>query len=132
MKLRVTIFLIVVCLYTENVIGGSVFIYNNLHHGHYLQVHCKSGDSNLGYHVRRPGAAYSYSFTDHILGKTLYWCHLWKGKDWEDHVVIVAYESKQLPHRDNWVRWSARENGIYQNVNGEENYHFRYNWDGHV
>lgn len=119
-------------LYTENVKGGSVFIYNNMHHGHYLKVYCKSGDNNLGYHVRRPGGFYNWSFSDHIMGTSLFWCHFYRGHNFKDHVVFEVYNGKSYSHRDNWVRWSARENGLYQSVNGEEPFHFRYSWDGRI
>ncbi|CAA7059961.1 unnamed protein product [Microthlaspi erraticum] len=126
---RLAIILIVFGLYTEHAIGGSFVIYNNLKRGNLMKIHCKSGDNSMGYHVRRPGRFYLVKFSDHILDKTLYWCTLWQGPDFKHKQVIVAYDGQMLPHKDNWVRWAAKESGIYQSVDGAEPFRFKYNWD---
>ncbi|KAL1187827.1 putative S-protein1 [Cardamine amara subsp. amara] len=126
----VGISVIVICLLTENAIGGSVFIYNNLSgKNNLLKVHCKSGDNDEGYHVRRRGGLYHFSFSDHIMDKTHIWCHLWQGFRYEHYVVIVAYDAGTLRASSNWVRWSVRDYGVYQSINNET-FQFRYNWDG--
>ncbi|XP_010486657.1 PREDICTED: pumilio homolog 15 [Camelina sativa] len=132
MKFHATIFLMMVLLslYTEHVIGSSFIIFNNLNHGHWLKIHCKSGDNNLGYHLRRPGRNYSSHFHENAWGTTLYWCHLLKGPNFKDKVVIEAYNGKT----QSWgkVRWSVRETGIYEADREEKTAKFRYNWNGKV
>ncbi|EOA32064.1 hypothetical protein CARUB_v10015314mg [Capsella rubella] len=136
MKYRASIHLMVMVLlslYTEDVIGigrgrGTVVIYNNMRRGHLLKIRCRSKDDKLGYHVRRSGGNYTWSFKENIFGSTLYWCHLWRGRNFKDHVIIVAYDAKSFSR--GWVRWSAKEKGIYESVDGHEPYHFRYSWNG--
>ncbi|XP_006407565.2 S-protein homolog 8 [Eutrema salsugineum] len=126
--MRLTVILMVVCLYcTEQAEGGSVFIYNNLRHGKFLKVHCKSGDNDWGWHVRKYDGLYHFSFKDHILDKTLIWCHLWRGRNFKITQTFVAYESKKYKSRHTWMRWSARESGIYESIGGKP-FQFRYNW----
>ncbi|CAN6992096.1 unnamed protein product [Brassica rapa subsp. trilocularis] len=92
---RLTIILILLSVYTEQGSGGSFFLYNQVRHGVLMKVHCKSGDSDRGWHVRKYGGFYGFDFKDHILDKTLYWCNVWSGPNFSRNASFVAYESKQ-------------------------------------
>ncbi|KFK38435.1 hypothetical protein AALP_AA3G112900 [Arabis alpina] len=129
---RLVIFLIVCGLCTENAIGGSVFIYNNLDYPNLLKVYCRSGENSLGNHVRKVGGLYNFRFRDNIFGHTMFTCTFWKGHlRYTHNVTIIVYEGKKLPKFDNWVRWVAKEQGIFRSVNGEEPFKFVYKWNAH-
>ncbi|CAN7075425.1 unnamed protein product [Brassica oleracea var. botrytis] len=114
---------------TEQTIGGSFFIYNQVRHGSLMKVHCKSKDNDMGWHVRKYGGVYGFDFSDNIFGTTLFWCNIWQGPHLEHFQVIVAFESRQYPHDLNaWIRWSVRGDGIYQSINGAT-WKFKYHWD---
>ncbi|KAF8085780.1 hypothetical protein N665_0648s0030 [Sinapis alba] len=124
------IFVILLSIYTEQANGGSFFLYNQVRHGVLMKVHCKSGDSDHGWHVRKYGGVYGFDFKDHILDKTLYWCNIWSGPDFNRNASIVVYEGKLYEHRNNWIRWSVRGDGIYQSINGAQPWKFKYHWYG--
>ncbi|CAG7890580.1 unnamed protein product [Brassica rapa] len=114
---------------TEQAIGGSFFIYNQVRHGSLMKVHCKSKDNDMGWHVRKYGGVYGFDFNDNLFGTTLFWCNIWQGPHLEHFQVIVAFESRQYPHDLNaWIRWSVRGDGIYQSINGAT-WKFKYHWD---
>ncbi|CAN8269498.1 unnamed protein product [Cochlearia groenlandica] len=128
--LRLTIIIVIVISlsFTRNVKGGSVFVYNDMREYHILKIHCKSGDTDFGFRVRRPGGDFHFKFRDNVFEKTLYWCNLWYGPKAKYKQGIIAYEGKRLPHNNNWVRWSVRESGIYESVNGKTPFVYKYGW----
>ena len=127
---RLTIILILLSVYTEQASGGSIFLYNQVRHGILMKVHCKSGDSDMGWHVRKYGGNYGFDFKDHILDKTLYWCNVWSGPNFSRNASFVAYEGKQYKNRSNWIRWSIRGDGIYESIDGATPWKFKYHWFG--
>ncbi|KAL0857818.1 hypothetical protein Bca101_062972 [Brassica carinata] len=101
---RLTIILILLSVYAEQANGGSFFLYNQVSHGTLMKVHCKSGDGDKGWHVRKYGGVYGFGFKDHILDKTLYWCNIWTGPNFSKNASIVVYEGKKYKTRNAWIR----------------------------
>ncbi|KAM3326975.1 hypothetical protein P3S67_002102 [Capsicum chacoense] len=64
-----------------NIQSIEVHIHNNLpENSPQVEVHCASGDDDLGYHYPKVGTEFNWSFNMGIF--TLFFCHFWwNGKD---------------------------------------------------
>ncbi|KAI4370168.1 hypothetical protein MLD38_018544 [Melastoma candidum] len=71
--------------------------------GKNLEVHCRSGDDDLGTKTLPPGASMQLRFDPNILGTTLFYCGLWS----EDilHNSFVAYDYTADYSRCSHCRW---------------------------
>ncbi|KAE9593554.1 putative plant self-incompatibility S1 [Lupinus albus] len=86
---HISIFILVLISYLTILSEGKivfspvrhVHIRNNLGDGINLQVHCKSGDDDLGIHNVTYDEEYQFQFRENIFGTTLFFCGLvWNGK----------------------------------------------------
>ncbi|CAL0301784.1 unnamed protein product [Lupinus luteus] len=86
---HISIFLLVLISYLTILCEGKVLFFpirhvhlkNNLGDGVNLQVHCKSGDDDLGVHNVTHGADYEFQFRVNIFGTTQFFCGLvWNNK----------------------------------------------------
>ncbi|GAV63844.1 Self-incomp_S1 domain-containing protein [Cephalotus follicularis] len=83
-----------------------------------LEVHCKSGDDDLGLHsLPYYGDTYGFKFRINYFGTTLFFCDLW----WNDlHVVFDAFVSDDKfidQCGDHSCNWDAQDDGIYLDNN---------------
>lgn len=64
----------------------NVKIINGLGNGIDVNVHCKSGDDDLGAHVLGSNQTFEFSFGTSIFGNTLFFCNfVWRGENkWFD------------------------------------------------
>ncbi|KAF5185708.1 hypothetical protein FRX31_024692 [Thalictrum thalictroides] len=65
--------------------SARVIVMNTLGPNNTLTIHCKSKDDDLGEHNIAFNKSFEWSFTNHIFGKTLFWCRMW----WYDHRKLV-------------------------------------------
>lgn len=74
-----------------------------------LELHCYSGDDDLGFHTLYPNQEYAWHFCLNFFTNTLFICHLWweaKDKSFEAFHQKIGY-----PKDQSW--WVARSDGIY-------------------
>ncbi|KAF5193261.1 Plant self-incompatibility s1 [Thalictrum thalictroides] len=57
--------------------SARVIVMNALGPNNTLTIHCKCKDDDLGEHNIAFNKSFEWSFTNHIFGKTLYWCRMW-------------------------------------------------------
>ncbi|KAE9588866.1 putative plant self-incompatibility S1 [Lupinus albus] len=86
---HISIFILILISYLTILSEGKILFFpvrhvhikNNLGDGINLQVHCKSGDDDLGIHNVTYGGDYEFHFKVNIFGTTLFFCGLeWNGK----------------------------------------------------
>ncbi|KAG2404320.1 S-protein-like protein [Vigna angularis] len=59
----------------------TVEITNSLEGKENLNIHCKSKDDDLGFHLLPINQSFQWSFRPHFLGKTLFFCSFQWGND---------------------------------------------------
>ncbi|OWM71369.1 hypothetical protein CDL15_Pgr027020 [Punica granatum] len=75
----------------------TVVVFNDLPNGASFNIHCKSGDDDVGLHVMGPNQKYQLRFALYLRGTTLFFCGMsWAG----GHKVFDIYRTK----RDNMRR----------------------------
>ena len=97
------------CIFTPKV---EVHIISNLSpNSPSLEVHCQSGEDDLGKHVVGVNQDYHWSFCNSVLGNTLFSCNLRSGSK---EVGFVAYSSEWRQWcPNNTCKWTAKDDGIY-------------------
>lgn len=81
-----------------------VEVLNRLENESRMNIHCRSREDDLGYHVLEAGAATQWSFNVNILGTTLFYCDVqWGNSNW---FHFDAYDAKRDNSRCKSVcRW---------------------------
>lgn len=77
--------LIVVMIVLEIALSHArvyVEVMNRLENGRRMNIHCRSREDDLGYHVLEGGGATDWSFNVNLLGTTLFYCDV----QWGDSV----------------------------------------------
>ncbi|GER56937.1 plant self-incompatibility protein S1 family [Striga asiatica] len=75
-----------------------------------LTLHCQSKDDDLGYHNLTTNKDFDWSFCEHALGRTLFFCHLWWGSRQKSFDV---YHGKFPIGSQLTNYWSARSEGLF-------------------
>lgn len=90
----------------------QIRVFNNLPPSpHKLEVHCASGDNDLGYHRVDQYSDFTWSFCDSIFRNTLFFCHLWwYNRDRAFDVFKSKWDSRCY---FGVCYWEARGDGIY-------------------
>ena len=100
-----------------------------------LDVHCQSGDDDLGYHhLVNHGDDYQWSFQENFWGTTLFWCRLEKV---DAYVSFESFWPESL--KNTWLRdrcgtteltciWIAKDDGIYLRNNPTNVDEFVHKW----
>ncbi|KAK9102499.1 hypothetical protein Sjap_019753 [Stephania japonica] len=125
--------LVLQCMHVEPIriinIKRHVHVWNDVSSTVKLNLHCKSGDDDLGQQVLAYQQEFTWSFRGNIFARTLFWCAM----NWANstgHVFqqsFVVYESKVTPCGKNCV-WSARMDGVYFLDSFTGAYVLKYNW----
>ncbi|GFP92703.1 hypothetical protein PHJA_001414500 [Phtheirospermum japonicum] len=77
-----------------------------------LQLHCASGNNDLGHHLLLPGQEYTFNFC--INFKTLFFCHFWwNEKDLAFEVFNNVGEHNRRCIAHGICYWELRSDGIY-------------------
>lgn len=78
---------------------------------HKLEVHCASGNNDIGYHYIDSGSNFHFSFCNSFFGNTLFFCHLW----WFNRDKAFDVFKSKWAERCFFGRcyWEARGDGIY-------------------
>lgn len=76
-----------------------------------LEVHCQSGEDDLGKHVVGVNQDYHWDFCNNVLGTTLFSCNLRSGSKEVGFVAYSAEWRQWCPK--NVCKWTAKEDGIY-------------------
>ncbi|CAN7008852.1 unnamed protein product [Brassica rapa subsp. trilocularis] len=85
-----------------------------------LQVHCKSGDDDLGVHFVKYGdPVYSIRFGDNVFIGTYWDCFIQHGPNMEYVLKFRAYTSAPFRKCDQLHLWIAKEDGIYFSEDGK-------------
>ena len=87
----------------------TVQIVNGLSENQLLTFHCQSKDDDLGTHIMKNSAVYSFSFFPRIIGKTLFYCNFW----WPTNFSSVHHFDIYDQYRDRCVAciWHISESG---------------------
>ncbi|GLT42334.1 hypothetical protein SLA2020_163370 [Shorea laevis] len=104
-------------------------IVNELEDGKYLDVHCKSKNSDIGLqHLAPHGGNFVFSFRIDFFATTLFWCNFWHDNF---HAAFKVFESS-----DEFVYgncgggpdciWKVQDNGFY--LFNQTAYVFRHPW----
>ncbi|KAF8105037.1 hypothetical protein N665_0163s0010 [Sinapis alba] len=119
------VFLLVIALYAglseawcrKNVLAFQ----NSLDSSHdTLQVHCKSGNDDLGIHfVKFSDHVYSIRFRDNVFIGTYWDCIIQHGSKMEYVLNFRAYTSRPVRRCGQFHTWIAKEDGIYFSKNGK-------------
>ncbi|MCL7043910.1 hypothetical protein MKW94_025983 [Papaver nudicaule] len=117
--------------------GGSffntitVFVQNDLEHDQPLFIHCRSVDDDLGEHKISHRKDFHWSFRNHILFQTKFWCSM----QWKDNTgkrVLGSFDIYRS--RRDWTLcrdhcyWSIRESGWYLFHKDGKGLRFMYQW----
>ncbi|OWM70949.1 S-protein homolog 6-like [Punica granatum] len=90
----------------------KVEIFNYLPDGANLNIHCKSGDDDLGNQVVRSGEIYSFQFRVNFWGTTLFFCGAsWQGGQVEFDIFRVKRDIT-LGRCYDLCRWEAHKDAI--------------------
>lgn len=89
----------------------QINIGNNLPSTHKLEVHCASGNDDLGHNFINRGSVYHFSFCDSFFHNTLFFCHLyWFNKD----SAFDVFKSKWAGRCEfGRCYYEARGDGVY-------------------
>lgn len=98
--------------------------------GRPLNVHCKSGDDDLGARVLQPREKVEWGFHVNYFGTTLFYCNL----SWEfGHKTFDAFRSSNKLLYDycgsKMCQWRASEYGISFYHSKKKAWDFKYLWD---
>ncbi|KAL4583143.1 hypothetical protein LXL04_007708 [Taraxacum kok-saghyz] len=82
-----------------------------------IMVHCKSKDTNIGYHVlNSSNLELSWSFRENIWGTTLYFCHFWRKMAEQKFDVFNITMFVWCDHGfdiGNNCNWEIKDDGFY-------------------
>lgn len=93
-----------------------------------VNVHCKSGDSDLGLRTLGQGVEFDFRFKTRVVGTTLYFCSwYWDSKRASFDVFRDDREALHCVKTANCY-WKAREDGFYFSVDNS-NWVKRNNWN---
>jgi len=103
---------------TASASKADVNIFNEV--GQPFELHCQSGDTDLGIHELFPGGKYGWGFAPNYLRNTLYWCHFGWGNHqpridvWKD-TGALGQKSRPCKH----CEWHVRPDGFYRSEAGK-------------
>ncbi|EOA15415.1 hypothetical protein CARUB_v10007577mg [Capsella rubella] len=108
---------------------------NHLPDNKKLMFECRSGNDAAS-KVVFISSDTTFTFKFRVYLKTLIWCNLWKGPNYEQHVKLNAFIAKESFIHDicggrkpNVCFWQAQEDGIYVRNNAAGTFKFMYKWD---
>ncbi|OIT04437.1 hypothetical protein A4A49_65202, partial [Nicotiana attenuata] len=82
-----------------------------------LQVHCASGDDDLGYHSLTANQEFDWSFCQGFAWTTLFFCHFWWGTKNKSFNVfndpVHCVEDGKLPKLTEQCAWVVKSDGFY-------------------
>ncbi|KAJ4848699.1 hypothetical protein Tsubulata_043139 [Turnera subulata] len=107
-----------------------VRVENSLAGGKILNVHCKSGDNDLGLHRLRPNNHQEFAFKMNYLGTTLFWCTLTQGNRYASFEVFKP-DSEFFYDKcggGDTCAWRAQEDGIYLLRTDQNKWNIMYTW----
>lgn len=132
----VFILLVLSCFNSSNacsvfVTGYTVYIKSTIVNED-VTLRCQSKDDDLGYHVLNSSKVdYDWSFCQHVLGATLYFCHFWRPNyeqvfDVFNTTIAIHCRQGKLDH--NTCSYEVRDDGFY--LFEQHNYVWlkRFNW----
>ncbi|KAK4732709.1 hypothetical protein R3W88_025697 [Solanum pinnatisectum] len=101
-----------------------------------LQIHCESGDDDLGQHSLAIDEDYHWRFCEAFMGSTLYFCQFQWGIRYKKFNVFndVEYclDGLKSPNRLHYCKWEVRNDGFYLEQYNvlNDTYHmtFLYEW----
>ncbi|KAL8052104.1 hypothetical protein ABFS82_06G188600 [Erythranthe guttata] len=97
------------CIFSPKI---TIKVLNNLPQGSgSLQMHCASKDDDLGNRTLAVGDEFDWTFCDHFLSKTLFFCHLWWGA--RQKAFDVYDKDLSQGKRHEFYLWAAQSDGIY-------------------
>ncbi|KAE8660776.1 26S protease regulatory complex subunit 4 family protein [Hibiscus syriacus] len=105
-----------------------VHVVNGLSNGRTLFVHCNSKDDDLGGRNLDPETDFNWSFRQHVLRRTLFWCYV--SKDGAHASFKVFWQDVLLFHKCAWKDciWIAKDDGVYIKDLARNTDEFRRRW----
>ncbi|PIN24459.1 hypothetical protein CDL12_02810 [Handroanthus impetiginosus] len=97
------------CPFTEQF---NVYIINKLPpNSGSLELHCASGDDDLGTHKLTFGQDFHWKFCESFLANTLYFCHFWWGSKERAFNTFNSKWKERSP--TDYLYWEVRSDGFY-------------------
>ncbi|KAL3828626.1 hypothetical protein ACJIZ3_017428 [Penstemon smallii] len=86
-----------------------------------MNLHCRSRDDDLGYHVVEDGGATAWSFSVNFWGTTLFYCDVqWGDSDWYH---FDAYDAERDYRRCQSIcRWMISKKGLLYGYDEESGF----------
>ncbi|CAK9871971.1 unnamed protein product [Sphagnum jensenii] len=91
--------------------ADHVWIQNQM--GETLEVHCMSGDDDLGWQILANGQIYGFGFSQNVWGTTLFWC-IFRAQGYLDHHQDV-FKGVNYLHHTCWCtvcNWGVSPSGF--------------------
>ncbi|KAG7608270.1 Plant self-incompatibility S1 [Arabidopsis suecica] len=76
-----------------------------------LEIHCKSKDDDLGFHILKEGELYGWKFHVNFQNSTLYFCGFSQGQD--NKGVFDIYRAERDFYRCRNCTWDAKKDSLY-------------------
>lgn len=124
MKMRHTIMLKVLCslIITTSIVSHTTsspedfwpkvtyYVVNDIPEA--VDVHCASGDDDIGYHNLQPNQFIHWSFRENFWGTTLFFCHFWWGS--KDRAFDVYPVPDDIAESQKYITvWVVKKDGFY-------------------
>ncbi|XP_060669168.1 S-protein homolog 3-like [Ziziphus jujuba] len=110
----------------QSLMEKVVRVENDLGDGINLNVHCKSGDSDIGEHDLAKGQYIQWSFNCSWLGTTLFWCSM-KWENVQGSFDVFDFK-RDFPLCGFKCWWSIRHDAAYFYVETKDVWEKRYVW----
>ncbi|XP_010536386.1 PREDICTED: uncharacterized protein LOC104811405 [Tarenaya hassleriana] len=112
----------------------NIEVANALQSNKGLKVYCRAKDESFPTKVLNVGSWYQMKFRVYL--KTLFWCNLWQGPNFQHYAKFDAFVNNKSFVDDvcggrnpNVCRYEAREDGVYVRDNANGEYRLLIKWD---
>lgn len=123
---RIVLFVVTISSLHGTSRATAISVYNRLGDGYDLNIHCQSGDDDLGNHVLTNSADFSFHFQPNSRGTTLFFCGLqWQGGSLSFDVYDYIRDFRRC---ENWCFWNVATDGVFGYDDNRKLY-IKYPWD---
>ncbi|KAK9281292.1 hypothetical protein L1049_004189 [Liquidambar formosana] len=94
-----------------------------------LQLHCKSKNSDLGFHVIPVNGEFQWNFRTNFFETTLFWCTAWWDRGYLEFKAFTMNEKTLTNFCDlSACTWKAQQDGMYMYHAKNKSWEKRYDW----
>nr|CAA06689.1 self-incompatibility [Papaver nudicaule] len=91
----------------------QVRVMNRRGNGKTVEIHCQSGDDDLGNHVVPDGQEVNFSFRESFLENTRFWCDVQWSNEVKYHFDAYWSDRDRLGRCLSQCLWTMMEDGLY-------------------